>query len=176
MKKCDFCGEKCEDYTITPDGKIMCEGCKEEEMQYPSTLMIFGPGQIEVKNFTRNLEELETGKMPDPIIKEKWVSTDAWRGYTDWEIKKGFTVIADGWITGFPDETTQRKIDLHELFSDLQNQKIVAPRKLYWIFGITSNVFSTASKVVVKNEDLGVIRKWLNEIDGGQEGLQEMLS
>jgi tetrahydromethanopterin S-methyltransferase subunit G len=47
---------------------------------------------------------------------------------------------------------------------------------MFWVFGRTSNVFSSACVVVVRKDDVEEIEKWLNEIDGGVEGLNEMLS
>ena len=139
--------------------------------EYPSTLITFHPtGENETYQFGSRKE------YPEIIKKEKWVDTDGWRGYTDWELKKGFVEVADGWVTGYPDESVQRKVELNEIFEDLKNGKILPPCEIYWLFGITSNVFSTASAVVVAEEDAEKIEKWLNEIDGGVEGLKEMLS
>lgn len=115
-------------------------------------------------------------EMPKEIKKEKWVSTDAWRGFTEWELAKGFIEIADGWITGFPDKSVERKIELADIFQKLIDSDILPPCNVYWLFGITSNVFSQASKVFVEKGNEELIEKWLNEIDGGIEGLKEMLS
>jgi len=114
--------------------------------------------------------------MPKEIKKEKWVSTDGWRGFTEWELASNYVEIADGWITGFPDKSVERKVELADIFQKLIDGEITPPCNIYWIFGITSNVFSTASKFFVEKGNEDLIEKWLNEIDGGIEGLKEMLS
>jgi hypothetical protein len=139
--------------------------------EYPSTLITFYPnGENETTTFGTKKE------YPDIVKKERWIKTDDWRGYTDWELNKNYVGVADGWVTGFPDKTVSRKIELNDIFEDLKVGKIKPPCEIYWLFGITSNVFSTASMVAVKKGDEEVIENWLNEIDGGGKGLREMLS
>ena len=139
--------------------------------EYPSTMIIFSPnGENEKVVFGTKKE------MPKEIKKEKWVSTDAWRGFTEWELADGYVEIADGWITGFPDKSVERKVELADIFNDLINGEIVPPCNVYWLFGITSNVFSSASKVFVAVGDGEAIEEWLQKIDGGIEGLKEMMS
>jgi len=178
--KCSICeeeiGEDCETFS-TIEGEIACEGCYESAWENPSTIVQFSPsGDREGTSFTNEFGTLENNEIPDPIERELWVKTDGWRGYTDWEIAKGYVKIGDGWITGFPDSSVQRKIDLHEIFSDLQDEKIKPPCDMFWVFGKTSNLFSTSCIVVVRGGDVEEIEKWLNEIDGGIEGLKKMLS
>jgi len=177
--KCDLCEEEVEEGEGfgTIDGRLACEGCYQSEWEHPSTVIIFNPdGSNESIQFTQNFGTPEGDKIPEPIEKEIWKNTDGWRGYTDWELKEGFIEVADGWITGFPDRTTERKIELAEIFDKLKAGEIKPPCKIYWIFGITSNVFSTASSVVIENGNEEIIEKWLQKIDGGTEGLKEMLS
>lgn len=180
--KCDNCRERVErngEFYETLDGKLFCEGCREAEMEYPSTVICFKPdGASEAIQFTKSFGSIEDPDdgMPLPIKSQKWVKTDAWRGYSDWELVERYVEVADGWITGFPDRTVERKIELADIFDKLRNGEIKPPCELYWIFGITSNIFSTASTVAVAKENMGLIEKWLNKIDGGIEGLKEMLS
>jgi hypothetical protein len=178
--KCALCGEyidEGEDTFQTLKGEVACISCYEEAWGQSSTVIRFSPGgEKEATSFTEQFGSLEGGDTPEPIENEIWVKIDRWRGYSDWKITKGYKKIADGWITGFPDSSVQRKIDLHEIFSDLQDGKITPPCDMFWVFGRTSNVFSSACVVVVRKDDVEEIEKWLNEIDGGVEGLNEMLS
>ena len=178
--KCALCGEKIgeEDETFsTIDGKVACLSCHENAWSCPSTVIRFSvDGEKEAISFTTEFGAIEGGDIPVPVENEIWVKTDAWRGYADWKILKDYEKIADGWITGFPDSSVQRKIDLHEIFTDLESGKITPPCDLFWIFGRTSNVFSSACAVIVAKEDVEKIEEWLLEIDGGREGLKEMLS
>jgi len=139
--------------------------------EYPSSLVTYHPdGSNEKTTFGSKKE------YPAMIKKEKWVNSDGWRGYTDWELKEGYIEIADGWVTSFIDSTVERKRELSEMFEDLQEGKIKPPCEIYWLFGITSNVFSTASAIVIEKENEEVLAKWLDEINGGIEGVKEMLS
>jgi len=178
--KCSGCNEKIlkdGEFFNGISGKIYCEGCYEAAWEHPSTVIEFKPdGSHETVQFCPEFGSIEDGEIPKPIKSQKWIKTDAWRGYTDWELQDGFIEIADGWITGWPDESVQRKLELNDIFEDLKEGKLIPPCTIYWIFGITSNVFSTASAIVVKKEDREVFEKWLSEIDGGIKGLKEMLS
>ena len=139
--------------------------------EYPSTMIIFyQSGENEIITFGTKKE------MPKEIKNEFWVSSNAWRGYTEWKLSKGYVEIADGWITGFPDENTSRKIELNEIFGKMKEGEIKPPCKIYWIFGITSNVFSQASKVFIEAGNEELVEKWLNEINGGVEDFKNMLS
>jgi len=139
--------------------------------EYPSTMIIFSPNGGNEKIVFGTKKE-----MPKEIKKEKWVSTDAWRGFTEWELASGYVEIADGWITGFPDKSVERKVELADIFDKLINNELAPPCNVYWLFGITSNVFSSASKVFVEVGDEEAIEEWLQKIDGGIEGLKEMMS
>ena len=136
-----------------------------------STLITFYPdGSNQVYSFGTKKE------YPEVVKKENWIEVKKWRGYTNWELAEGFIEIGDGWLTGLPDRTTGRKIELNDLILDLKNKKITPPCEIYWLFGTTSNVFSIASKIITKEENIGLVEKWLNEINGGISGLKEILS
>ena len=178
--KCDLCGEEIKkgDETFnTIDGKLACLGCHENAWSYPSTVIRFSAdGEKEAISFTIDFGSIEGGDIPVPIENEIWVKADTWRGFTDWKILADYEKIADGWITGFPDSSVQHKIKLEKIFTDLQDGKIMPPCDLFWIFGRTGNIFSYACVVVVAKEDVEKIEEWLLDIDGGREGLKEMLS
>lgn len=141
------------------------------DKEYQSTIITFNPDGTHEKIAFNGNEDL-----PKMIKSEKWVKIDGWRGYTDWEITEGYTEIADGWVTGFPDKSVERKIELSEMFEDLLEGKVTPPCPLYWLFGITSNVFSTASAIIIKKENEKILADWLDKINGGVEGLREMLA
>jgi hypothetical protein len=182
--KCTLCGEKYDPdrdgEKFTFDGDNVCMGCYDSEMEEPSTLFRFGPDGKEkiifsdCFGFSEDSSPLE--KLPEPIESQKWVSTDGCGGYTDWEYSSGYKEITNGWITNFPDDSTSRKIDLSKYFDDLVNEKIIPPVNIYWIFGRTSNVFSSSSSIVCLADDEKTIEKWLDEIDGGIDHFKEMLS
>jgi hypothetical protein len=178
--KCDLCDEIIEDegnFFETRDGKIACEGCFDIAWEDASKAIVFKPdGTHEEIVFCEDFGMLEDlGNLPEPVKKEKWVKTDGWRGYTDWELNEGWVDVAEGWVTGYPDETTQRKVELHDYFEKMLNGELIPPVEVWWFFGKTSNVFSTASKIVCRAGDLETLKEWLEEINEGVEHFQEML-
>jgi len=173
--KCIICDEiikKNDDFAIGYNGNNAHMECRYDNDDYASTLFEFLPdGEINKTQFTDEFILFSDNDnydfLPYPIKKQKWVKTDGWRGYTDWEFEKGFLSVGDGWVTSHPDETTENKKELGDIFQDLQEKKITPPCIVYWVFGITSNVFSTASEVLIKKEDKKVFEKWLKKINGG---------
>lgn len=174
QRKCCSCGDFVEDFNTSLQGKPYCDPCKEAMEEYPSTCVEF-PDCI-VTRFTGYFGDFEDGELPEPVLSEQWHKTDAWRGYTDWTLKPGYEKISDGWVTGMPDESTRRKADLAEIYEQLKSGKLVPPVQMYWLFGITSNVFSTACTLVVKSTDKAALVEWLASVDCSVEALEDMLS
>ncbi len=185
--KCPLCGEeiKEDDETFaypTINGDYVCINCGESETEYPSTIFKFNQGKIEQCQFTKHFGIAETangdfsgqeGKLPEPIKSQEWIKSDGWRGYTDWKLNEGYIKVADGWITGHPDEYTRRKLELGEYFDDLVKGKITPPVPIYWVFGITSNIFSQTSCIVIKKTNKEAVAEWLEKINGGLEEFAE---
>lgn len=110
------------------------------------------------------------------ITEPTWKNTDGWRGYMEYKPVDPYTELADGWITGYPDETTTRKADLGELFQNISEGKLVPPVTMYWTFARTSNVFSQSSSLLVKWEDVNALNEWLAKQGWSTEKLQEAFS
>lgn len=151
-----------------------CQECYENIWSIPSIAQRFGPKGFESFEFTAEFGNSE-GDMPEPIKSEEWVKTDGWRGYTKWKLNDGWVSIADGWITGYPDETTERKRELGEYYEAMSSGKLKPPVDIWWIFGSTSNVFSSTSEIVCREEDEEAVKAWLLEIDGGQDNFKKMM-
>jgi hypothetical protein len=175
--KCSICGEPIEgeDWCITVKGKKACEECESNDRQYASTCYCFGPNGSDMERFTKNFGN-EDSEFPTPVKEEIWKKTDGWRGHTEWKLNKGFVEVCSGWVTGMPDSSTQRKAELADYFEQIKDGKLTPPVEIWWLFGITSNVFSTVSEIVCREKDLEALKKWLTEIDGGVEHFEEMLS
>jgi len=168
--KCSICEEFDEsgDEFFTIAGKPACTGCWEDARESASTLVKFNPdGEIEEFYFDQDFGDFEGGDLPEPIKAVKWVNTDGWRGYTNYEIVPGFEEIADGWVTGWPDETTKEKAELGDYYEQLKSGDLIPPVALYWVFGRTSNLFSTASSIYVRTDDKDKLAAWLEEVNGG---------
>ena len=178
---CTICDEEIKDEEgeeifYTRKDQPACLACYENALDYTSKAFEFTPRGVEKYIFTEDFGCVDDEGMPDPIKEERWISTDGWRGYVAWDLNPGWTEIADGWITGHPDDSTGRKVELADYFDRLESGELLPPCDLWWIFGRTSNVFSTASAIICRTEDVEKIKAWLLEIDGGLDHFQEMLS
>jgi len=193
-RKCTHCDEFYDEYTFTFDGEVICYACEESAMQYMSHCIhipAFNVPEIHVfsndfglrdKECWELVYDNESGKnlkYPKPIKLEKWVHTDAWRGYTDWEYHDGYMVIGNGWITGWADKYHMRKADLNDLMEQLlERAKNVqdVPVDIWVITGVTSNVFSTAMDFIIREKDEDKLRKYLNAIfETSPEDINDML-
>ena len=146
----------------------ICWGCYESD--YPSTIVRYTPGHNkEVVRFTDHhaYDDQYGDEPPDWFWKyyggRKWVSSNAWRGYYETTWKNGFVSIADGWVTGYIDDTVSHKhtaVDLNEWLEEWQEE---VPVTLYWVFEPTSNVFSTASEIFVDHNDKDELVQYLQD-------------
>lgn len=177
-QKCSLCEEviENEDETFyTKEGNEACIACYERASESASKIVKFSPdGTNEQFYYSEDFDFNEDGGgSTTPIKEQKWVQSDGWRGYTDWEYEDGFIELVDGWVTSMADDTTRRKIDLSKYFDDMFSGEIIPPCDIYWLFGNTSNVFSTASTIVIRDGDQDLINDWLKEVSGGLKDLQE---
>jgi hypothetical protein len=135
-----------------------------DEVESASTLVQFGPtGQQSVKFGDDNA--IEGGKAPSWLSEvleggRKWVASDAWRGHFETPVKQDMVKLGTGWVTGMPDETVAHKQTAADVFEKLQSGELKPPKPIYWMFEPTSNVFSTASDLMVKKADLPAITQW----------------
>lgn len=167
--KCIFCdeeiNEEVDSYFITNEGDYSCEACYEEGFDSASKLYIFEPDNTEeVEPVYFDNYFIYSGDDTGPVLKQKWVATDGWRGYTDWEIDSDYETIADGWVTSWLDDTTSYKMTGAKLFEKLVRGEISPPITIHWLFGTTSNVFSTASEIIVAKDDIDEFKQWLISI------------
>jgi hypothetical protein len=72
---------------------------------------------------------------PDPAISERWVKTEGLKGYTTWDLKDDYEKLAEGWMTGWSDDTVTRKIDFNNFCGQLERGEIKTPEPIYMIFG-----------------------------------------
>lgn len=184
MVKCSICDDIFDkndeniNWIYTLKGEYCCEGCEENAWNYASRLYEFDPNYgIEVYHLDHNLGDLgNLGEgFPIPIKSTQWVNSGGYRGYTDWTLEEGYITVSDGWVTGMPDSTTNRKADLGEVFEQLKEDKFRPPIPLYWMFGVTSNIFSTSSSLIIKETDKEAFEAWMQEkFDYSIEDLQFM--
>lgn len=160
----------------------VCTGCYEADGYNVSTILYFSPdglhGRVLLGDLTvaaGTLEELYDSEIPqwladlfpDGKVTRHYARTDGWRGYYDTTAAMtGVTKLADGWITGdWGDGVSARKAPARDLGEYLTSGDApLPPRPLYWILEPTSNVFSTATELFVKDGDEDAVTAWLADI------------
>ena len=172
IERCIECGEEVDvhhdDYEWTEDG-VLCWGCYEVECEHASTLLHFSvEGKQVIKVGDHICEDAECGGAVDldtlPVGKRVWHSTGGWRGYYQSPVKDGYVVLTEGWATGYPDETTSRKVKLFNLVEWLEQEGEYAPRQGLWILiEPTSNIFSQSMTILCAEADVEDICEWLEE-------------
>lgn len=180
---CHECGEEIdpeEQYHETLKGELNCDSCYESAWQYPSTCYTFGETaegeEVEAVHFTADFGDMENQELPKPVAEQVWKQTDGWRGYTEFKLKPGYTRIADGWTTGYPDDTVPRKQRIADVFERFQTGELVPPVPVWWIFGLTSNVFSQTTDIICRTGDHSTLKEWLEQHDIAIADLEYMLT
>ncbi len=139
-------------YTLTDD-------------EYPSTCVLFRPEVApEAVHFgarERSADEYQYDDPPDwfaPRFKggliyvvAGWTQTDGWRGHTEFDISPGWSFVGTGWTTGHPDESVSHKLEASQIYEKMLENSPDFP--VVWLFGITSNVFSQVTDVLVQDGD-----------------------
>lgn len=151
----------------------LCEGCYLSDTNYPSTLLRFTDEGVEKVLFGDHtgygMAEDYTDEPFDWFFDlfEEWTGrayhhSSGWRGYFCTERKfDGITVLDDGWMTGDWGDVPWKR-DMHSFLEALSGGTLVPPAPLYVMFEPTSNVFSTATTIFARNEDVEVLTAWLN--------------
>lgn len=153
----------------------ICYGCYESDQEHASTLvavtadgfskLLLGDHVvIDLEFYDYGLPDWAARFLPDGWQGTDWVSTDGWRGYGN-SIRqfKGIAKLADGWTTGWVDNTVSRKHLVNDLLGELESRELVPPAPIYVLLEHTSNIFSTAIDIFVADSDLDLVTEWLGE-------------
>ena len=96
-----------------------------------------------------------------------YVHTDGWRGYTDVDYDRGrWQAYASGWLTGYPDASTSYKMTAADLHNALWEGELTVPFPVVWFFGVTSNVFSQTSDILIPADMEDEFTDWLVDVAG----------
>jgi len=98
-------------------------------------------------------------------VKFGYKSTDGWRGHSTFEVPEGWETLTYGWVTGHTDASTARKVDAITVYEALLDGSVTPPVPILWCFGVTSNVFSISSEVMVPDGASDVVNAWLDGLD-----------
>lgn len=153
------------------DHLYYCQDCFQSNLESPSTIYRAYRDSVQKQIFTDIFAQTEDGDETydwfDDILKDAsksplhYVKTDAWRGYYDSSKSFNLVSIASGWTTGWADEYHKRKLDFNSFAENLLSQEIFSPFEIFILVEPTSNVFSTAVDVLVKEQDKEQVEEWL---------------
>jgi hypothetical protein len=95
----------------------------------------------------------EDGDDAEDLLSRRWVSTDAWRGYEVTTPTGNWKEANSGWTTvGYDDAIARSKRSFNEWSQGVIEGEIAVPCKVWIIFDVTSNVFSTSVGVFVPSD------------------------
>lgn len=156
-------------YTFDKEGREVCESCEQSAWSYANTVIEVENGEktryVWCDDFGfRNAEYWEEDE-PSAVDGFKYVRTDAWRGYWDVVVNDYYTNIASGWSTGNWDDV-KWKHAFNKLVEDIAEGDLECPYKVTFAFGLTSNVFSVSSDILIKKSDEEGFIEWLCEEAG----------
>jgi hypothetical protein len=175
---CDCCEQEIDQdldfYQYDRNDEILCEECYSQALDRSTVIQTWSPQDQETKKyyfpmelgkaFNTYYEEIYTDDDEDhqPVKDCKWVNSSAWRGYMDVEFKEGYKEIESGWITGrYEDVTWKHK--LNDLMDAIIKEETDCPVMFSIVTSLTSNLFSSATSVIVKTKDEDQFLKWLVE-------------
>jgi hypothetical protein len=82
---------------------------------------------------------------------------NAWRAWQEPKLADWLHTVADGWVTGFPDDSVGHKDLTYTLHDKLETG---VPVEVWWIYHPTSNVFSTSSIVGIRDGEVDQFEQW----------------
>lgn len=156
-------------YTL--DDQPYCESCEGEAWNYANTVVTTQNGEskkyIWCAEFGFRDAEYWEESDPNGVSGFKYVRTDAWRGYWDVEIAEGYTALASGWSTGRWSDVSY-KHRFNDFVDQIGQGEVECPFEIIFAFGLTSNVFSVSSDVIIKTRELDSFTEWL----AGEMGME----
>lgn len=149
---------------FTQSGEVYCESCESGAWDYANTVVVCEIGEnkkyIWCAEFGFRDTENWEDESPDGVDGFKYIKTDGWRGYWEPEIAPGYVTLASGWSTGRWEDVAY-KHKFNDLVDAIHEGEIECPFKIVFAFGLTSNVFSVSSDVVIRKYDLEEFTEWL---------------
>jgi hypothetical protein len=154
---------------INLKGESICESCEQNAWEYACSVITSHHGEIKKYRWCEEFgfRDAEYWEESDPngVSGFKYVRTDGWRGYWDVVIAEGYTTLASGWSTGRWDDVSY-KHGFNDLVENIQDGTLECPYELIFAFGLTSNVFSISSDVIIRESDIEKFSQWLVEEAG----------
>jgi hypothetical protein len=167
--KCSSCSEE---YTendfeaINLKGESLCESCEGSAWEYCCTAIVKQNGEVNKYEWCsefgfRDLKYYESLEEIEGLDGFKYVRADGWRGYWDSVVADGYTTLASGWSTERYDDVPY-KHKFNDLVDNILGGSLECPYQIIFAFGLTSNVFSVASDVIIRESEVEAFTKWLS--------------
>lgn len=181
--KCKHCEEILRDnewYATALDGEPICESCESQSWQNACVVYEVENGEVLKYEWCpdfgfRDGDYCEITTSPDSVEGFKYVRTDGWRGYYDSIIANGYTAVASGWCTDKHDDVAYKHL-YNDLVDAILGGKVSCPYKIVFAFAPTSNVFSTASDLIIEDTQLDNVKRWMEEqLNVTEEQIQNAL-
>ena len=171
------------------DGEMYCRECCESECEHCNTVVKIPSAEehangddVLVVHFTDHFVwddagEFEWERLPDPIAELSWHSTGGWHGHEEFTFGEKFEVVDGGWVTGYPDSSTRRKVAVSNIYEAMRSGEVVPPMTVYFVLATTSNLFSLALDIVIPKGEKEAFLEWLEaKFDTNAGDLEYMLS
>ena len=186
IQKCTECGQEInQDYDwheYNSKDEIICEGCYEHHWESAVMVYEFDPEEESMRRLdyaftldkTRDTDNYETFEGTPICIKgAKWEGK--YRGYIAVDFEEGYESVANGWTTDRYDDV-QWKWNFNDFMDNIIKGELIPPVEVWFVFAQTSNIFSTATDVVVRTHQSDTFLNWLADEAGlTRDELQEAL-
>jgi hypothetical protein len=151
---------------ITLDGESICESCEGSAWDYCCTAIATQNGEITKYEWCsefgfRDMKYYDSLEEIEGLDGFKYVRTDGWRGYWDSVVADGYTTLASGWSTGRYDDVAY-KHKFNDLVDNILDGTLECPYQIIFAFGLTSNVFSVSSDVIIRESEVEAFTNWLS--------------
>lgn len=164
---CKHCENEINAWSVTAiDGQEVCEDCASSSWDNPCIVYEVENGEVLKYEWCsdfgfRDGEYFEEAE-PEAVEGFKYVRTDAWRGYYDSIISDGYTATASGWCTDRHDDVAYKHV-YNDLVDAILGGEVSCPYKIVFAFAPTSNVFSVASDVIVREGEEDTVKDWIQK-------------
>lgn len=187
IQKCTECGQEINQdhdfYDYNAGGDIICDGCYDHHWESAVMVYEFDPNEESMRRLdyaftldkTRDVDNYDTFEGTPACIKgAKWEGM-GYRGYIAVDFEDGYESVANGWTTDRYDDV-RWKWNFNDFMDNIIKGELIPPVEVWFVFAQTSNIFSTATDVVVRSHQVDSFMNWLADEAGlTRDELQDAL-
>ena len=180
--KCKHCKSVIEEndfYAYDKNSDPVCESCEQSAWGYANTVVVYNLSEKQTFKWCDEFgfrDDYWEERNPKAVSGFKYVRTGGWRGYWDVIIADGYKAVASGWSTGSWSDVPWKHL-FNDFCEKISEGEVECPFELTFAFGLTSNVFSVSSDVIIKESEMDSFLEWMSaELGYGAEELNNALS